>query len=53
MVTFKQRVAGLNEYKAAILNAKTIENNLIKLAKDNFAKAKKNAQERYMRELKK
>ena len=56
MVNFQnipQKVKALNEYKNTVRNAKTIKNNLVKLAKDNFITAKRIALQKYTRELKK
>ncbi|MGD0905912.1 MAG: hypothetical protein ABR924_23750, partial [Terracidiphilus sp.] len=50
-VTKQSKLSPLGEYREALKTALIARNNLIKMAKDNYAKARKNATERYRKQL--
>jgi DNA-binding protein H-NS len=50
-VTKQNKLSPLGEYRESLKAALITRNNLINLAKDNYAKARKNATERYKKQL--
>jgi hypothetical protein len=50
-VTKQNKLSPLGEYRESLKTALIARNNLIKMAKDNYAKARKNATERYKKQL--
>ena len=50
-MTKQNKLSPLGEYREALKTALITRNNLIKMAKDNYAKARKTATERYKKQL--
>jgi len=50
-VTKQNKLSPLGEYRESLKAALITRNNLIKMAKDNYAKARKTATERYKKQL--
>ena len=50
-MTKQKKISALGEYRESLKTALIARNNLIKMAKDNYSKARKTATERYKKQL--